>query len=275
MPTIHPLSLVDPAAQLADDVVIGPFCIVGPHVNIGPGSRLVSHVSVVNHTTIGKNNIIHPGAVLGGQPQDLKWNGETTQVTVGDNNTIRENVTINLGTVQDKLSGGITRLGNDNLLMANVHLGHDCQVANNCILANNVMLAGHVHVQDRVTLLGVVGIHHYVTVGRFAYITGAARIQHDIPPFVKVQEDGRFVALNKIGLQRAGHHSPAITELEGAVRALVKRRGKPLAERIRDLHLNGDCHPDVRELIEFILRRSSVKNGRWLESQRHSPPAGK
>jgi UDP-N-acetylglucosamine acyltransferase len=270
------MSVVDPAAQLADDVEVGPFCVVGPHVRIGARTRLLSHVSVLNHTTLGTDNEVHPGTVLGGKPQDLKWKGEPTQVDIGDHNVIREHVTINLGTIQDKFSGGVTRVGSHNLLMANVHLGHDCQVGDHCILANNCMLAGHVQIKDRVTLLGGVGIHHFVIVGAFAYVTGAARLQHDIPPFVKVQIDGRFVALNKVGLRRAGYDNTAITELEGAIRALVKRRGKPLAERIRDLHLNGECHSDVRELVSFIERRSSVKNGRWMESLRYSSatPAG-
>lgn len=267
MPTIHPMSFVDPSAELADDVVVGPFCSVGPHVKVGAGTRLVSHVVLTGYTTIGKHNTIHPNAVLGGPPQDLKWKGEPTRLEVGDNNAIREGVTINTGTTQDKHSGGVTRLGSGNLLMANAHVGHDCQIGDHNIIANNVMIAGHVHIGTKVVVLGGAGFHHFVSVGDFAYVAGAARIKHDIPPFVKVQEEGRMVALNKLGLKRAGYPEAAIDELEAAVRKLVKR-GRPTATTIRSFHLDNGVHPDVKRLVQFIERRSAVKNGRYLESLR-------
>lgn len=267
MSLIHPSSVIDPSAQLAADAEVGPLCFVGPHVKIGAGTRLLSHVVVSGHTTIGSGNTIHPNAVLGGPPQDLKWRGEATQLIVGDNNSIRENVTLNTGTVQDRLSGGVTRLGSGNLLMANSHIGHDCQIGDGNIIANNVMIAGHVHLGNRVVLLGGAGCHHFVTIGDYAYVAGLARIRHDIPPFVKVQEEGRMVALNKLGLKRAGYPDTAIAELESVVRQLVKR-GRPTAVTIRRFHLDNGIHPDVRKLVQFIERRSGVKNGRYLESLR-------
>jgi UDP-N-acetylglucosamine acyltransferase len=268
MAQIHPSSIVDASAVLAEDVVVGPYCIVGPHVRMGAGCRMISHATVTGHTTLGKNNTIWQGAVIGSPPQDLKWRGEPTRLEVGDNNQLRENVTMHVGTIQDKVSGGVTRVGSNNLIMVGVHVGHDCQVGSNVIIANECMLAGHVHIGDRAVIMGGVGVSHFVSVGEYAYIAGMARIRMDIPPFVKVQEDGRMVALNKTGLRRAGYPEAAIAELELAVRKLVKR-GRPVAATIRMFHLDNGVHPDVRKLVQFIERRSEVKSGRYLESLRH------
>lgn len=268
MPTIHPMSVVDPSAQLADDVFVGPFCVVGPHVTLGEGTRLISHASVVGHTVLGKHNTLHPGAVLGGPPQDLKWKGEPTRLEVGDHNVFREGVTVNVGTIQDTISKGVTRVGSHNLLMANSHVGHDCQIGNGCVFANNVMIAGHVHVGDRVIMNGAVGLHHFVTVGDFAYLAGAARIHFDVPPFVKVADDDVIKALNKLGLRRAGRSESDIAALEAAFRRLFVRRGTPMAEALRSFHMDNGLHPDVKRMVQAVERRSTVKNGRYLESLR-------
>lgn len=268
MPTVHPLAVVDPSAQLADDVYIGPFCVVGPNVVIGSGTRLISHACVVGNTVLGRNNVLHPGAVLGGPPQDLKWKGEPTGLEVGDNNVFREGVTVNIGTVQDAISKGITRVGSNNLFMANSHVGHDCQIGNGCVIANNVMIAGHVHVGDRVIMNGGVGLHHFVTVGDFAYLAGFARIHFDVPPFVKVADDDVIKALNKLGLRRAGKSESDIQALEAAFRKLFVRRGVPMAEAIRSFHMENGLHPDVKRMVQAVERRATVKNGRYLESLR-------
>jgi len=262
------MSVVDPSADLADDVVVGPFCIVGPNAKIGAGTRLVSHAVVSGHTTLGKNNLLHPNSVLGGPPQDLKWKGEPTRLEVGDNNVFREGVTVNVGTVQDAVSRGITRVGSHNLLMANCHVGHDCQVGSGCVLANNVMIAGHVHVGDRVIMNGAVGLHHFVTVGDFAYLAGAARIHFDVPPFVKVAGDDEVKALNKLGLRRAGRSEEDIETLQLAFRRLFVRRGMPMSEALRTFHLDNGIHPDVKRMVQAVERRTTVKNGRYLESLR-------
>lgn len=162
MAQIHPSSLVDPQAKLAENVVVGPFCTIGPHVEVGEGTTLQSHIVLTGHTKIGKSNKIYAFAAIGIDPQDKKYRGEETQLIIGDNNVIREHCTLSVGTVQDK---GITIIGNGNLLMANVHVAHDCVIGNDTIIANNVGFAGHVHVADDVIVGGQSGIHQFVKIG--------------------------------------------------------------------------------------------------------------
>jgi UDP-N-acetylglucosamine acyltransferase len=270
MPTIHPLSVVDPKATLAEDVEVGPFCVIGPDVTIGAGTKLMAHVVIHGHTTVGKNNLIFPNAVLGSQPQDKKWKGEPTGVVIGDNNHLRESVTIHAGTVQDKRSGGITRLGNNNLLMVNAHLGHDAQFGNNCIIANNVMIAGHVVCGNNVVMLGGVGVHHFVTIGDFAYIAGASRIHHDVPPFVKVSDDDIIRALNAVGLRRAGFDEALIEELDEQVRHLFVLKAKPFSVMAKEFMNGKGTNPYIKQIVEFVLRRNQGKHGRYLEALRNA-----
>src|SRR5262245_55438921 len=167
MAKISPLAVVDPKANLADDVEVGPFCLIGPDVTIGEDTLLISHVVVLGNTRIGRANIIHPHAVLGNAPQDLKYKGEPTGVEIGDGNHIRESVTIHCGTVYGSTihGGGVTRIGNNNLLMVNVHIGHDVQLGSRCVIANNTMIAGHIVIGDNVILNGGVGVNAFVTLG--------------------------------------------------------------------------------------------------------------
>ncbi len=167
MPTISSLSSVDPKACLAADVEIGPFCAVGPDVVLGEGCRLVSHVVIAGRTRIGHGNVFHPNSVIGGPPQDKKYRGEPTRLEIGDENTFREGVTVNIGTSDGE---GCTRVGSNNLFMANSHIGHDAQFADDCVLANNVMIAGHVVCASHVNMMGGAGVHHFVTIGEYAYI---------------------------------------------------------------------------------------------------------
>jgi UDP-N-acetylglucosamine acyltransferase len=271
MPKISPLSFVDPKACVADDVEIGPFCAVGPDVTLGPGNRLISHVAIAGHTTIGAGNTFYPNCVLGSAPQDKKYRGEPTRLIVGNKNNIREAVTIHLGTM---LGGGVTRVGDGNLLMVNVHVGHDCQIGNNCILANNVMLAGHVCVGNNVVMSGAAGTHHFVSIGDFAFIAGAARIHHDVPPFMKVSDDDKVRALNSEGLKRAGFSPDDIEQVEEAARRLFFNREKPFAVALADFDTLNGLHPRVKELVDFLRRRDKGKNGRYLESLRvkKNPP---
>ena len=170
MAHIHPTAIVSPEAKLAPDVDVGPFCQVGPNVKIGAGTKLLSQVVIEGWTTIGEHNTFFPFSVIGAVPQDLKYKGEKTEVIIGDHNTIRESVTINLGTVQ-----GIskTEVGNHNLLMAYVHLGHDCVVQNHTILANSVGLAGHVTVMDYANIGGMVGVIQFIKIGPHSYVGGS------------------------------------------------------------------------------------------------------
>jgi UDP-N-acetylglucosamine acyltransferase len=271
MPKISPLAAVDPKAILADDVEVGPFCVIGPDVRIGAGTRLANSVTVIGHTTLGTGNVIYPNAVLGAAPQDKKYRGEATRLEVGNNNQIREAATLHIGTGK---GGGVTRIGDDNLLMVNCHLGHDVQLGNHCILANNVMLAGHVVVGDFVAMMGGVGIHHFVTVGQYAYIGGYARIHHDVPPFVKVDGADQVRGLNSIGLKRAGVSEADVEILEDVVRSLFYNREKPFSvmlgefeQQYADPSVNGASHY-VRQIVSFLRRRDQGRHGRYLESLR-------
>jgi len=269
MPRISPLASVDPKAHIADDCEIGPFCMVGPDVTIGTGCRLLSHVVLAGWTTVGCDNTFHPHCVIGGPPQDKKFRGERTQLIIGDRNDFREAVTVNLGT---ELGGGITRIGDDNLLMVNCHVGHDCQIGSRTILSNNVMLAGHMHIGNNVVMSGGAASHHYVTIGDFAFIAGMARIHHDVPPFVKLSEKDKIRAINSEGLRRAGFSESDIEQVEEAGKKLFFNREKnhTMAAALAEFDVMNGIHPQVKLLIEFLKRRDSGKHGRYLESLR--PP---
>jgi UDP-N-acetylglucosamine acyltransferase len=270
MPTIHPFAVVDPQAQLAEDVEIGPFCVVGPNVIIGPGCRLVAHVTVLGHTRLGARNVLYPNCVVGAPPQDKKYKGEPTGLEIGDDNQIREAVTLHCGTVQDRRSGGITRIGSNNLLMVNSHIGHDCQFGNNNIISNNVMVAGHVQCGNNVVILGGTGIHHFVTIGDFAFLAGASRIHHDVPPYVKVSDDDIIRGLNAVGMRRGGIDEQTIAELDEMVRRLFVTRGTPYSVAVQQYSNGQATNPRIREVIEFMRRRDQGKHGRYLEALRHS-----
>jgi UDP-N-acetylglucosamine acyltransferase len=265
MPTISPLSVVDPKARLADDVEVGPFCTIGPDVTVGPGNKLISHVVLTGQTVIGKGNTFHPHCVVGNWPQDLKYKGAPTRLEVGDNNQIREAVTIHAGTEK---GGGITRVGSNNLLMVNAHIGHDVQLGNRCIIANNVMFAGHVICGDNVAMMGGVGVHHFVSIGDYAYIAGYARIHHDIPPFVKVGDADKIRALNAVGLRRAGFGEGDIDALEEVIRKLFVNKEKAFSVTLSEFDLLNGINPHVKKMVEFLRRRDTGVNGRYLESLR-------
>jgi UDP-N-acetylglucosamine acyltransferase len=240
-------------------------------VILGTGNKLLSHVVVTGHTTIGRDNVFHPHSVIGGAPQDKKYKGEATGLQIGDRNQVRELVTIHTGTEQGGRvnGGGITRVGSDNLLMVNCHIGHDAQLGNNCVLANNVMIAGHIVLGDNVILNGGVGINAFVTIGSFSYIAGYARVHHDIPPFVKVSNEGEIRGLNAVGLKRAGYDDDVVADLEDVTRALFGRR-KPQSVAMNELEgkYNGTMPAHVKQLIDFLKRRNAGKHGRYLESLR-------
>jgi UDP-N-acetylglucosamine acyltransferase len=273
MPRISPQAAVDSKAVLADDVEIGPFCVVGPHVKLGPGCRLINHVVIQGRTTAGRNNVFYPYCVIGGDPQDLKYSGGETRLELGDGNSIREHVTIHIGTEK---GGGVTRVGNNNLLMINCHVAHDVQIGNFCILANNVMLAGHVVVGDRVNMGGSVGVHHFVTIGELAFIGGLTRIRKDVPPFVKIDDRERVRALNTEGLKRAKFADADIVALKAACRRLFGRRS-PMATVMNLFAKEDGVNPHVKKLLDFLHRRDLGVHGRYLEGQRSAaalkPPA--
>lgn len=268
--SIHPLACVDRSAQIASGVEIGPFCVVGPHVKIGRGTKLMNNVTVIGHTTIGEDNVLFPNAVLGAQPQDKKFGGEITRLEIGDNNHFREAVTIHLGTGK---GGGLTRIGSNNLLMVNTHVGHDVQIGNNCVFANNVMFTGHVHVGNGVVLSGATGVHHFVTIGDFVYAGGQAKISHDVPPFVKVDDSNTIRGVNSVGLRRNGFSDQDVSAVERAAWHLFLDRNRdPMNATIRKFRTGA--YPEladnkyVASILDFLDRRNLGRHGRYLESLR-------
>lgn len=217
---IHPSSLVHPKAQLDIGVKIGPWCVVGEHVRIGKKTHLRSHVVIEGDTALGEENVVFPFAVLGGAPQDLKYRGEPTQLRIGNRNTIRESVTINLGTVT---GDSVTRVGDGNLLMAYVHLGHDCFVHNHCVLANSVGLAGHVHVHDYAILGGMTGVSQFVRVGAHSYVAGQSGVDKDVLPYSTAIGSRPFYVkgTNIVGLKRRGFSAQQIGWVHDAIQKWI------------------------------------------------------
>jgi len=245
---IHQSVLVDPSADIADDVEIGPFSIIGPDVVIGRGSRLASRVTLERNVIVGDRVQIGAGAILGGPPQDLKYRDEKTWVQIGDGTIIREYTTINRGTA----SSGRTTVGCDCFIMTYVHIAHDCSVGDGVTIANGTQLAGHVTIQDRASLSGLVAVHQFVTVGAHSFIGGATRVNVDIPPFVKaVGNPVELYGLNTTGLQRQGFSADTIADLKRAYRVLFNSdlNTSQALERIRtDLPASDD----VARLVEFV-----------------------
>ena len=221
MTQIHPTALVDPSAELAHDVVVGAYSIIGPHVRIGAATRVGSHCVIEGHTTIGQGNRIFQFASLGAAPQDKKYAAEPTRLEIGNGNTIREFVTINTGTVQD---AGVTQLGDDNWIMAYVHIAHDCQLGDHIILANSVQLAGHVHLGDCVFLGGLTGVHQFVRVGAHAMTAFQSRLAQDVPPFVTAGGNpSEAQSINAEGLRRRGYTSERIAVVKQMYRLLYRK----------------------------------------------------
>jgi len=264
-PRIHPLAEVDPRALIAEDVEIGPFCIVGPDVTLGPGNELKGHVVITGHTTIGRDNVFHPQCVIGGAPQDTKYKNEPTRLEIGDDNVFREASTVSVGTEK---GGGVTRVGSRNLFMGNAHLGHDGQLGNDCTISNNVMIAGHVVIGDRVVFAGGAGVHLFVTIGDFAFLAGYCRIHHDVPPFVKVADDDNIRGVNVVGLRRGGFTDDDIAQIESATRRLFYGRDRAFSRALAEFDTLNGINPHVKRMVEFLRRRDLGRHGRYLEGLR-------
>jgi UDP-N-acetylglucosamine acyltransferase len=229
---------------------VGPFCTIGPEVSLGEDCRLISHVVLDGRTSIGARNIFYPFCSVGVAPQDLKYNGEPTETVLGDDNTIRESVTISRGTVG---GGGITRVGSNCLLMTGVHIGHDSRVGDHCILANAATLAGHVFIEDHVTLGAFCPVHQYCTVGAYAFVGGGTIVTQDVLPFslTSARRENKAFGINKIGLQRRGFSAERIERLQKAFRALLasKMNTAQALEKLRALPSD-----DIALLVAFIER---------------------
>ncbi len=227
MTQIHPSAIVNASAELAEDVVVGPYAVIGAGVHIGPGTHIGAHCTVDGPTTLGRDNRVHAHAALGGAPQDMKYRGEPTQLVVGDRNTIREFCTLNRGTTQD---GGVTRVGDDNWIMAYVHIAHDVQLGNRCILANNATLAGHVHIGDWVIVGGLTGVHQFCKIGAHAMTGFQSHVSQDVPPFMMATGHPlRIHGFNVEGLRRRGFSRERIAQVKQMHR-LLYRDGLTLAQ---------------------------------------------
>jgi len=250
MATIHPTALIDPKAELADTVSVGAYAVIGPHVRIADGTTVGPHCTIEGHTTIGRDNRIFQFCSLGAIPQDKKYAGESTQLTIGDNNTIREFCTFNLGTVQD---GGVTRIGNDNWIMAYVHVAHDCQLGDHTTIANATQLGGHVHIADWVFLGGLCGVHQFVRVGAHAMTGFQTRLSQDLPPFVTaVGSPAEAQGVNQEGLRRRGFSPERIASIKQMHR-LLYRKGLTLAAAQQEIEALGAAEPHAADDVALML----------------------
>jgi len=262
---VDPTAVVDPKAVLDDGVSIGPYCVVGPGAFIATGTRLLNHVTIMGNVRIGCDNTFFPNCVIGGDPQDLSYRDEPTWVVIGDRNTFREGCTVHRATVKEL---GITRIGSGNFLMSMVHIAHDCHVGNRVIIANGTQISGHSHIQDCVVLSGMVGVHQWATIGRFAFVGAMSRVRTDVAPFMFYEgfpAEPRKV--NLVGLRRNGFERQDILGLCEAHRILF-RRG--LAYEQAKLEIQATVPPSklTSELLEFMEHTRTGAKGRGREGRR-------
>jgi UDP-N-acetylglucosamine acyltransferase len=248
--SIHPSAVIARGAVVPGSCSVGPFCTIGSEVVLGEGCVLISHVVLDGRTLIGARNTIHSFSAIGVAPQDLKYRGEPTETVIGDDNTIRESVTVSRGTTK---GGGITRVGSDNLLMAYVHIGHDSQVGSHCILANCATLAGHVNIEDYASVGAFCPVHQFCTVGTYAFIGGGTIVTQDVLPFslTSAKRENKAFGINKIGLVRRGFSAERLQNLQKAFRLLLaaKLNTTQALERIKELE-----GKDAALLAAFIER---------------------
>lgn len=249
MAKTHPTAVIDPGAKIHPTVEIGPFCIVGPKVTLGANVRLINHVCVDGRTTIGAGSVLYPFASLGQPPQVLGYTGEDTELIVGENNIIREHMTMNPGTPK---GGGVTRVGNNCMFMADSHVAHDSQVGSNCVFANNAMIGGHVVIEDFVWLGGGAAVHQYSRIGKHAFVGGMAGLEGDLIPYGSVMGNRAYLAgLNLVGLKRRGFTRDQIHELRNAYRLLFAQEGT-FQERLADVAELFANNAEVMEIVNFV-----------------------
>jgi UDP-N-acetylglucosamine acyltransferase len=247
---IHPTAIVDPLARISESAEIGPYCLIGSHVHIGARTRLMAHVYLEGVTRIGEDNVFYPYSTVGVAPQDLKYQGESAETRIGSRNKIREFVTIHRGT---EGGGLITEIGDDNLLMAYVHVAHDVRIGNRVILGNGVTFAGHVVVEDWVVIEAFSGVHQFCRVGRHAFVGGYSVITRDVLPFSLTvnQREARVFGENKVGLERRGVNKEAIENLHKAFRLLTKS-GLNTRQAVERISSEVEIGPEIEELLAFI-----------------------
>ena len=248
--SVHPTAIVHPGAKLANGVGVGPYSVIGAHVEIGEGTEVMSHCVIDGHTRIGKRNHIFPFASIGMIPQDLKFHGEASSVEIGDENSIREFVTIHSGTAD---GDGVTRVGSHNLLMAYVHIAHDCKVGNYVIMANSASLAGHIEIEDHATVGPFCGIHQFSKIGAYSFLGAFSVVNLDILPYSKTTAPrplGVYGA-NKLGLERRGVPAEDVKELEAAFRLLTRAKLNT-SQALEAIEAKGFRSPHVKALVDFI-----------------------
>jgi len=246
---VHATALVHASAQLGTGVQVGAYSIIGEHVVVGDGTWIGPHVVIEGHTRLGRENRIYQFASIGAPPQDKKYAGEPTRVEIGDRNTLREGVTVNRGTAEDV---GVTRVGDDNWLMGNVHIAHDCLVGSHTIMANNTGLAGHCEVGDWVILGGATSAHQFVRIGAHSFTSMGAYLSQDLPPYVMAAGNmAKPFGVNSEGLRRRGFSADAIARIKQAYRTLY-RAGLGFEEAKRELAVQAEGAPEVRALLEFL-----------------------
>lgn len=262
--TIHPTAIVDKRAELDSSVEVGPYTIIESGVRIDAGTKIAGHAIISGPTTIGKNNSISSFTTVGGAPQDLKYNGEPTELIIGNNNRIREYASIHRGTEQ---GGGKTIVGDGNLLMSYIHIAHDCRIGNNVIMSNVATLAGHVIVDDCATISGLVAIHQFARIGKYSYIGGVSGITLDVPPFVIIagtRNQTRISGINKLGLKRRGFSRETISKIDQAYRIIFRSPDLLLKDALKIARDELDHCPEVDDLVRFfeesergVIRRTS------------------
>ena len=260
---IHPTAVVHPKATIHPSVKIGPYAVIGEHVSIGEDSIVDAHVVIDGHTSIGKQNRFYPGAAIGLEPQDLKYQGAASLVEIGDRNTFREYVTVNRATAE----GEKTIIGSDNLLMAYVHVAHNCVLADKIIIANSVAIAGHVEIESRAVIGGMLGIHQFVHIGKMAMLGGMSRIDRDVPPFMLVEGNPSKVrSLNLVGLKRSGLNSDEMKLLKQAFRTLYSSNLR-MTEAVAKLGELGE-HEHLQHLQNFLEKALSPKRRGLIPGKR-------
>ena len=252
---IHPSAIIAEGAVVPASCTVGPYCTIGPNVVLGERCELVSHVVLDGHLTVGDDNRVFPFTSLGCSPQDLKYKGEPTKLTIGKGNTFRESITVSRGTVG---GGGETTIGDGCLIMAYVHIGHDSHIGNGCILPNGATLAGHVIVEDYAVLSANAPVHQYCTIGAYAYIGGGTTITQDVLPYslTSVRRENRAFGINKVGLERRGFTPDEIKQLRAAMRLLQnsKMNTRQALEAIREKITGGEFGERVSYLVDFIAK---------------------
>jgi len=262
-PRIHPSSVVGPDVELAPGVEVGPLCILDGKIRVGARTRLIGHVTILGITELGADNVLHPGAVIGDEPQDLTYTGVARSVKIGDRNIFREFSTVHRGSER----GDVTIMGDDNFIMQNAHVAHDCRIGNSTIIAGGALLAGWVELGDRALVSGNCVVHQYTRIGRLAMMRGLSRTSRDVPPFCIMDGTHTLRGINVVGLKRAGAPSKSIHALRHAFTALFGAR-QNLKLAIERLEKSGDLAPEVIEMLNFI--RASKRGVAFGPNDAHS-----